>query len=110
MRTEINGEPATVEALSHPAVRDHGHFTSMRIRRGAVRGRSLPRPRAAFAAGSSTTARPVVSVDITFRGDDEARALIADAWNTPVPEPVWDDGGPAAAGLRRSRRRPACRR
>lgn len=33
----IDGAPATVEALSHPAPVNYGHFTAMQVRHGAVR-------------------------------------------------------------------------
>jgi 4-amino-4-deoxychorismate lyase len=40
-RVEINGAPATVDALHRPAVHNYGHFTSMQVRRRAVRGLTL---------------------------------------------------------------------
>lgn len=38
---QIDGLPATVEALSHPALVNFGHFTAMQVRRGAVRALEL---------------------------------------------------------------------
>lgn len=38
MRIEVNGRPATAEALAHPALVNYGHFTAMRVRGGRVRG------------------------------------------------------------------------
>lgn len=37
-RTEVNGRPANAEQLAIPAVVNYGHFTSMQVRDGAVRG------------------------------------------------------------------------
>ncbi|WP_199434845.1 aminotransferase class IV family protein [Qaidamihabitans albus] len=38
MRAEVNGAPATAEQLAVPAVVNYGHFTSMQVRGGRVRG------------------------------------------------------------------------
>ncbi|MCP9979993.1 aminotransferase class IV family protein [Actinomadura madurae] len=38
MRIEVNGRPATAEALAHPALVNYGHFTAMQVRGGRVRG------------------------------------------------------------------------
>jgi branched-subunit amino acid aminotransferase/4-amino-4-deoxychorismate lyase len=38
MRIEVNGQPATAEALAHPALVNYGHFTAMQVRAGRVRG------------------------------------------------------------------------
>ncbi|SFO31799.1 Amino-transferase class IV [Actinomadura madurae] len=32
MRIEVNGRPATAEALAHPALVNYGHFTAMQVR------------------------------------------------------------------------------
>lgn len=40
-RTEINGEPATLEDVRHVATFNYGHFTSMQYRDGGVRGLGL---------------------------------------------------------------------
>jgi branched-subunit amino acid aminotransferase/4-amino-4-deoxychorismate lyase len=40
-RIEINGGPATVDQLAYPAIANYGHFTTMQVRGGAVRGLSL---------------------------------------------------------------------
>jgi branched-subunit amino acid aminotransferase/4-amino-4-deoxychorismate lyase len=37
-RAEVNGRPATAEQLTVPAVMNYGHFTSMQVRDGSVRG------------------------------------------------------------------------
>lgn len=37
-RAEVNGRPATAQQLAAPAVVNYGHFTSMQVRHGAVRG------------------------------------------------------------------------
>ncbi|MGW2026401.1 aminotransferase class IV [Streptomyces decoyicus] len=41
LRIEINGRPARVEELHRAAAWNYGHFTSMQVRRGAVRGLGL---------------------------------------------------------------------
>ena len=38
MRIEVDGRPATVETLTHPALVNYGHFTAMQVRGGRVRG------------------------------------------------------------------------
>lgn len=38
LRAEVNGRPATAQQLAAPAVVNYGHFTSMQVRDGAVRG------------------------------------------------------------------------
>ncbi|HEV2780576.1 MAG TPA: hypothetical protein VGX25_14390 [Actinophytocola sp.] len=38
LRAEIDGTPATVDQLHRMAVTNYGHFTSMQVRGGAVRG------------------------------------------------------------------------
>ncbi|MGW6705942.1 hypothetical protein ACWGDE_13780 [Streptomyces sp. NPDC054956] len=38
---DINGEPARVEELHRAAAWNYGHFTSMQVRQGAVRGSEL---------------------------------------------------------------------
>ncbi|GII84882.1 hypothetical protein Ssi03_28720 [Sphaerisporangium siamense] len=40
-RIEIDGRPATVDDLRHPALRNYGHFTAMQVRDRRVRGLSL---------------------------------------------------------------------
>ena len=40
-RVEVDGQPATVEQLAHPAVLNYGHFTAMQVRRGRARGLHL---------------------------------------------------------------------
>ena len=40
-RTEINGHPATVEDMRAVALLNYGHFTSMQVRSGCVRGLDL---------------------------------------------------------------------
>lgn len=40
-RSEINGAPATIEDLRAIATFNYGHFTSMRVREGSVRGLDL---------------------------------------------------------------------
>ncbi|WP_285557549.1 aminotransferase class IV [Actinoplanes regularis] len=41
IRVEINGEPATVEAVHRAATWNYGHYTSMQVRDGAVAGLPL---------------------------------------------------------------------
>jgi branched-subunit amino acid aminotransferase/4-amino-4-deoxychorismate lyase len=41
VRIEVNGQPATVEDLSHPTLVNFGHLTSMQVRGGGVRGLDL---------------------------------------------------------------------
>lgn len=41
LNIEINGEPAGVEAVHRVATWNYGHFTSMQVREGAVRGLDL---------------------------------------------------------------------
>ncbi|WP_207939157.1 hypothetical protein [Actinomadura darangshiensis] len=38
MLIEVDGRPATAEALAHPAIVNYGHFTAMQVRSGRVRG------------------------------------------------------------------------
>src|ERR1700679_3527084 len=38
---EVNGGLATADGLSYPAIVNYGHFTSMQVRGGAVRGLGL---------------------------------------------------------------------
>jgi branched-subunit amino acid aminotransferase/4-amino-4-deoxychorismate lyase len=38
VRIDVDGRPATVEDLRHPALLNYGHFSSMQVRRGRVRG------------------------------------------------------------------------
>src|SRR3954470_8594207 len=40
-RIEIDGRPATAEALAHPAMSTTGHFTAMQVRDNRVRGIDL---------------------------------------------------------------------
>ena len=40
-QVQIDGIRATVDALSHPALVNYGHFTAMQVRHGAVRGLEL---------------------------------------------------------------------
>ncbi|MEV6983640.1 aminotransferase class IV family protein [Sphaerisporangium sp. NPDC051017] len=40
-RIEINGAPAAVEDLRHPALRNYGHFSAMQVRDRRVRGLGL---------------------------------------------------------------------
>ena len=40
-RLSINGEPARIDDLRVPIATNYGHFTSMRIERGCVRGLDL---------------------------------------------------------------------
>ncbi|MBA9002614.1 aminotransferase class IV [Thermomonospora cellulosilytica] len=40
-RIEIDGRPAEAEDLAHTALVNHGHFTSMQVRGGSVRGLAL---------------------------------------------------------------------
>jgi branched-subunit amino acid aminotransferase/4-amino-4-deoxychorismate lyase len=41
IRVEVNGRPATAEQLAHPAQVNYGHFTTMQVRSGRVRGLDL---------------------------------------------------------------------
>ena len=38
---ELNGKPATLDDLQSLALTNYGHFTSMRLENGTVRGLSL---------------------------------------------------------------------
>ena len=40
-RIEVDGGPATAEQLAYPAIVNYGHFTTMQVRGGAVRGLGL---------------------------------------------------------------------
>jgi branched-subunit amino acid aminotransferase/4-amino-4-deoxychorismate lyase len=40
-RIDVNGRPAVADDLEHPALVNFGHFTSMQVRRGRVRGLDL---------------------------------------------------------------------
>jgi branched-subunit amino acid aminotransferase/4-amino-4-deoxychorismate lyase len=41
VRIDVDGRPATADDLRHPALVNFGHFTSMQVRRGRVRGLEL---------------------------------------------------------------------
>lgn len=92
-RAEVNGRPATAEQLATPAVVNYGHFTSMQVRDGAVRGldahlRRLADSTTALFGGELDTALVREYLRHAVVGETAVTARVSIVALTPWPDPT----------------------